>query len=109
MQLIHVSESGPGESDWMKKKSVHTYRRWMWKRLRDRSVATHNEIGLIVSDFHKIVSVLREEGLIKRNVSRYDFYIIRICSRKRIHPREPTRNWGGTGAQDMIGTIEREN
>ena len=79
----------------------------MWKRLRDRSVATHNEIGLIVSDFHKIVSVLREEGLIKRNVSRYDFYIIRICSRKRIQPREPTRNWGGTGAQDMIGTIER--
>ena len=96
----------------------------MWKRL--------------VSDFHKIVSVLREEGLIKRNVSRYDFYIIRICSRKRIQPRELTKGEGlsdlkngktrcrfkeqlygtvyqklhgvhETGAQDMIGTIEREN
>ena len=70
----------------------------MWKRLRDRSVASYNEIRLVVSDFHKIVFVLRKEGLIKRNVSRYDFYIIRICSRKRIQPRELTK---GEGLSDL--------
>ena len=58
-QYVNVNER-PGEDDWMKKKSVHTYWRWMEKRLRDRSIVTINDIGLIVSDFHKRVSVLRE-------------------------------------------------
>ena len=75
----------------MKKKITHTYRKWIWKRLRDRSVASYNEIRLILSDFHKIVFVLRKEGLIKRNVSRYDFYIIRICTRRQIQPIEPRK------------------
>ena len=54
-------------------------------------MASYNEIRLILSDFHKIVFVLRKEGLIKRNVSRYDFYIIRICTRRQIQTREPRK------------------
>lgn len=54
---------------------------------REKSVASYNEIGLTFSDFHKIVSVLREEAFVRKNASRYDIYIIRICSMRRIEPR----------------------
>ena len=87
-QFIHVGER-PGERDWLKNRSVHTYRRWMEKRLRDRSVVWEHEIRIVVQDFHDIVSVLRKERFIKRNVSRYDFYILRICSRRGIKRRVP--------------------
>ena len=49
----------------------------------------YSEIGLIVSKFHKIVSLLREESFIRTNVSQYDFYTIRIASRRGIHLRRP--------------------
>ena len=78
----------PGKFDWMKKKSIHRYRRWLSKRLQDRSIVNMNDIPLIVSDFCKIVGALQEAGFVKKNASRYDYNFLRVCSRRGIKSRE---------------------
>ena len=36
----------------------------------------------IVEDFIKVVDLMVKNGMIKKNVSRYDYYIIRLASRR---------------------------
>ena len=47
-----------------------------------------NDIPIIVSVFSKIVGALQEAGFVKKNVSLYDYYILRVCSRRGIKSRE---------------------
>ena len=78
----------PGKFDWMKKKSIHSCSRWMSKLLQDRSIVNINDIPIIVSGFPTIVVALQEAGFAKKNVSRYDYHILRVCSRRGIKSRE---------------------
>ena len=84
----HFILERPGKFNWMKKKAIHTYRRWMSKRLQDHSIVNINDIPIIVSVFSKIVGALQEAGFVKKNVSLYDYYILRVCSRRGIKSRE---------------------
>ena len=83
---LHVSEK-PGEYDWMKKKSVHKRNKWMEKRLRERGVHW-SKVDIIVHAFNLIVTELRKH--IVHNVSRYDYYVIRIYSRRQIQIPDST-------------------
>ena len=40
----------------------------------------------------KVVTVLRSEGCVKKNVNRYDFYIIRLCSLLHIKLKNAPRD-----------------
>ena len=55
----------------------------MYKRLR--KCVDSKYINIITDDFMKVLDVMREKKLIScRNVSRYNYYIIRLCSRRGI-------------------------
>ena len=42
-------------------------------------------INIILDDFMKVLDIIRKEKLItRRNLSRYNYYIIRLCSRRGI-------------------------
>ena len=70
---------------WMKykKKSVHNRSKWMYKRLRECIDSQY--INIINDDFMKVVDIMRKDKLISsRNIARYNYYIIRLCSRRGI-------------------------
>ena len=53
----------------------------MYKRLKECIDSRY--INIIIDDFEKVLDVMRKEKLISgRNVSRYNYYIIRLCSRR---------------------------
>ena len=55
----------------------------MYKRLRECIDSKY--ISIITDDFEKVLDVMRKEKLIKgRNISRYNYYIIRLCSKRGI-------------------------
>ena len=55
----------------------------MYKRLRECIDSRY--INIIIDDFEKVLDIMRKEKLITgRNVSRYNYYIIRLCSRRGI-------------------------
>ena len=66
-----------------KKKSVHNRSKWMYKILKECIDSQYTNI--INDDFVKVLDVIRKEKLISgRNLSRYNYYIVRLCSRRRI-------------------------
>ena len=72
------------ENIWLKQRSRHSRMRWLEKMLRDKGV-TWNAIQVICGDFRKILQVFMNKGLIKgRNLSRYDYFVIRIVSRNKL-------------------------
>ena len=74
---------------WMKKKSSHYRRRWIEKVLRNKSI-DWDSTKIICRDFKKIVQVMMKLNLIKgRNLSRYDYFIIRIISRNGLTGKCP--------------------
>ena len=73
------------ENIWMKykKKTVHNRSKWTYKRLWE--FIDNKYINIIIDDFEKVLDVMRREKLISsRNVARYNYYIIRLCSRRGI-------------------------
>ena len=55
----------------------------MYKRLKECIDSRY--INIIIDDFEKVLDVMRKEKLISgRNVSRNNYYIIRLCSRRGI-------------------------
>ena len=65
------------------KKTVHSRSKWMYKRLRE--CIDNIYINIIIDDFMKVLNIMRKEKLISgKNVARYNYYIIRLCSRKGI-------------------------
>ena len=71
------------ENIWMKyKKSVHNRSKWMYKKLKE---CIDSQYINIIDDFMKALDIIRKEKLISgRNLSRYNYYIIRLCSRREI-------------------------
>ena len=65
------------ENIWMKyKKTIHNRSKWMYERLHECVDSRYINI---------IVDIMRKEKLISdRNVARYNYCIIRICSRRGI-------------------------
>ena len=64
------------------KKTVHNRSKWMYKRLRE--CIDRRNIN-IIDDFEKVLDVMRKEKLITgKNIARYNYYIIRLCSRTGI-------------------------
>ena len=72
------------ENIWMKyKKTVHNRSKWIYKRLRECVDSRYNNI--ITDDFMKVLDVMRKEKLISEgNVARYNYYILRLYSRRGI-------------------------
>ena len=68
---------------WLYKKSVHRRDKWFHNNVRD--IMTSDEANNITSDFIDVVNVMTRNGLIKgRNVSRYNYYIARLSSKRGI-------------------------
>ena len=70
------------ENIWLKyKKSVHNRSKWMYKKLL--KCIDSQYINIILDDFMKVLDIMRKEKLITgRNLSKYNYYIIRLCSRR---------------------------
>ena len=72
---------------WMKNKSVHSRKRWFVNKVRE--FVDSKYIGMISHDFMSVVNVMIKHHLIKgKNVSRYEYYIIRLASRRNINPNK---------------------
>ena len=55
----------------------------MYKKLRECIDSQY--INIIIDHFIKVVDIMKKEKLISgRNVARYNYYIIRLCSRRGI-------------------------
>lgn len=74
------------ERVWLHRKSKHSRARWMEKRVKSKvPMVPHGDLNLIVCDFKLIVDTIISESLSKgANLTRYDYYIIRIVSRNRL-------------------------
>ena len=56
---------------------------WMYKRLKECIDSRY--INIIIDDFEKVLDVMRKEKLISgRTISRYNYYITRLCNRRGI-------------------------
>ena len=52
---------------------------------RQRECIDSQYINIIIDDFRKIVDIMKKEKLISgKNIARYNYYIIRLCSRRGI-------------------------
>ena len=51
-------------------------------RNRVRKFVHHKYQSSIVSDFLDVIRIVTQQNFIKKNVSRYNYYIIRLASRK---------------------------
>lgn len=69
---------------WMYKKTHHSYSKWLGKLLTGKRLVSEDSIPIVIEDFILIVSALKRNKLIAKNVSKYNFYILRICSRRGI-------------------------
>ena len=55
----------------------------MYKRLKECIDSRY--INIIIDDFEKVLDVMRKEKLISgRTISRYNYYITRLCNRRGI-------------------------
>ena len=79
------------EEIWKHKKSTHNHKRWFKKQIR-KYISDRHDIILITDDFCKVVKVIKEYELIKGNISRYAYYIIRLSSRRGIKLEKPIRD-----------------
>ena len=82
---LHENER-PREDEWMKKKSVHQGNKSMEKNLREYGVHwSNNRQGFppIVAEFRKHIA---------NNVGRYDYYVMRVCSRRQIPTPDSIRD-----------------
>ena len=49
-------------------------------RSRLKKYVHHSHLHYVFEDFLKVIDIMTKHGLIKRNISRYDYYIIRLSS-----------------------------
>lgn len=69
---------------WLRNKSQHSRTSWMQKRLQNKDVPW-NIIPVICNDFNDINRIMMTEMMLKsRNLSKYDYYIIRIISKNQL-------------------------
>ena len=62
-----------------RKKSIYIRSRNIRNRLE--KYVHHSHLLYVFQDFLKVVDIMTKHGLIKRNISRYDYYIIKLSSR----------------------------
>ena len=68
------------ENIWLhRKKSIYIRNQNIRSRLKKH--IHHSHLRYVFDDFLKVVDIMTKHGLIKKNVSRYDYYIIRLSSR----------------------------
>ena len=68
------------ENIWLRrKKSIYIRSRNIRSRLE--KYVHHSHLRYVFEDFLQVVDVMTKHRLIKRNISRYDYYIIRLSSR----------------------------
>ena len=67
---------------WRKQRSEHKRNKWFAKVLR--RYVNQRDVSILFNDFMKVVVELKKNKLIKKNISRYDYYIIRLATRRGI-------------------------
>ena len=78
--LQPLYEAGWIEGVTVERKTVHDPRRWMQLRIEKHEL-TRIPARAVIEDFCRVVVTMREGGMLDgRNVSSYDFYLLRLCS-----------------------------
>ena len=78
--LQPLYESGWCEGRTADTKTVHDLRRWMQLCIEKHELA-RIPARAVIDDFCRVVDVMREGGMLDgRNVSSYEFYLLRLCS-----------------------------
>lgn len=69
---------------WKYKKSIHSRKRWFYNKVKPLTHAA--DVDRLVDDFQKVARAMENNNWITgRKVSRYDFYVLRLASRRGIH------------------------
>ena len=95
--FVEEYEMVPGfiEEIWRYQKTSHSRRRWFVNKVGEFSDRRH--VRTLADDFARVTSALEARGMIGgkgsgRNVSRYEYYIIRLCSRRAIKPKSTPKD-----------------
>ena len=68
---------------WKRKRTTHSRKRWFLNKVNE--YVDRRYVSILTDDFVKVVNAMESLELIKgRNVSKYTYYIIRLCSRRDI-------------------------